>query len=241
MPCRRCQKNGLPSPRGRRATESRSTYRARSPDASRGRRERGARGSQRVRHPATVEFTADPVKTGRPSRERRQVLRSCGRARSHLPRAWRPDGFPVRGSADPGATAISALPSAAPRKRVAHQSHAGAGCRGGDHTRGRPARGDRQAVGCLRHTGPARQWRPASRTAAGEDPRRPFCHVIQTYQYIPPMPPPGMAGADFSSSFFSTTTHSVVSSSEAMEAAFCRAVRVTLVGSITPASTRSSY
>ena len=34
---------------------------------------------------------------------------------------------------------------------------------------------------------------------------------------------------------------SVVSMSEAMEAAFCRAVRVTLVGSITPAVTRSSY
>lgn len=34
---------------------------------------------------------------------------------------------------------------------------------------------------------------------------------------------------------------SVVSMSEAIEAAFCRAVRVTLVGSITPAFTRSSY
>ena len=34
---------------------------------------------------------------------------------------------------------------------------------------------------------------------------------------------------------------SVVSMREAMEAAFCRAVRVTLVGSITPAFTRSSY
>lgn len=34
---------------------------------------------------------------------------------------------------------------------------------------------------------------------------------------------------------------SVVSMREAMDAAFCRAVRVTLVGSITPAFTRSSY
>ena len=34
---------------------------------------------------------------------------------------------------------------------------------------------------------------------------------------------------------------SVVSISDAMEAAFCRAVRVTLVGSITPAAIRSSY
>ena len=42
-------------------------------------------------------------------------------------------------------------------------------------------------------------------------------------------PPPGIGG-DFSSSFFSTTTHSVVSSRLATEAAFCNAVRVTLVG-----------
>ena len=34
---------------------------------------------------------------------------------------------------------------------------------------------------------------------------------------------------------------SVVSMSEAMDAAFCKAVRVTLVGSMTPAFTRSSY
>ena len=46
------------------------------------------------------------------------------------------------------------------------------------------------------------------------------------------------------SSGFSTISQimaSVVSMREAMEAAFCRAVRVTLVGSITPAFTRSSY
>ena len=55
------------------------------------------------------------------------------------------------------------------------------------------------------------------------------------------MPPPGMAGAAFSSSFFSTTTHSVVSRSEAMDAAFCSAVRVTLVGSRMPAYTMSTY
>ena len=34
---------------------------------------------------------------------------------------------------------------------------------------------------------------------------------------------------------------SVVNISEAIEAAFCSAVRVTLVGSMTPAFTRSSY
>src|SRR5438132_12964517 len=60
-------------------------------------------------------------------------------------------------------------------------------------------------------------------------------------QYIPPMPPPPGIGGIFSFSFFSTTTHSVVRSSPAMDAAFCSAVRVTLVGSMTPAATRSSY
>lgn len=42
-------------------------------------------------------------------------------------------------------------------------------------------------------------------------------------------------------STISQTVASVVRMREAMEAAFCRAVRVTLVGSITPAFTRSSY
>src|SRR6266550_2021830 len=60
-------------------------------------------------------------------------------------------------------------------------------------------------------------------------------------QYIPPMPPPPGIEGIFSFSFFSTTTHSVVRSSPAMDAAFCSAVRVTLVGSMTPAATRSSY
>jgi hypothetical protein len=58
-------------------------------------------------------------------------------------------------------------------------------------------------------------------------------------QYIPPMPPPGAASAGFSS-FLSTTTHSVVRSKPAIDAAFWSAVRVTLVGSITPAFTKSS-
>ena len=59
------------------------------------------------------------------------------------------------------------------------------------------------------------------------------------YQYIPPIPPPAAARAGFSS-FFSTKTHSVVSRSPAIDAAFWSAVRVTLVGSMTPALTRSS-
>ncbi len=61
-------------------------------------------------------------------------------------------------------------------------------------------------------------------------------------QYIPPPMPPGGGPACLSSlSGISLTSASVVSRSEAMEAAFWSAVRVTLVGSITPASTRSSY
>jgi hypothetical protein len=43
------------------------------------------------------------------------------------------------------------------------------------------------------------------------------------------------------SSTIPQTMASVVNMREAMEAAFCRVVRVTLVGSITPAFTRSSY
>ena len=52
---------------------------------------------------------------------------------------------------------------------------------------------------------------------------------------IPPMPPipgAGIAGAGFSS-FLSAITHSVVKNMPAIEAAFSRATRVTLAGSIT--------
>ena len=67
---------------------------------------------------------------------------------------------------------------------------------------------------------------------------------VCVYQYMPPIPPmpppPGIGGPAFSSSGFSTTTASVVSSSPAIEAAFWSAMRTTLVGSITPASTRFS-
>ena len=44
-----------------------------------------------------------------------------------------------------------------------------------------------------------------------------------------------------SSSFFSTTSASVVRSIAAIEAAFSSADRVTLTGSMTPAATRSTY
>jgi len=63
----------------------------------------------------------------------------------------------------------------------------------------------------------------------------------QLPQYIPPPmpPPPGGIGCFSSFSGISQINASVVSMSEAMEAAFWSAVRVTLVGSMTPASTKS--
>src|SRR5208283_1419289 len=52
---------------------------------------------------------------------------------------------------------------------------------------------------------------------------------------------PAPPEAGFSFSGISVTNASVVSMRAEIEAAFCRAVRVTLVGSTTPAFTRSSY
>ena len=57
-----------------------------------------------------------------------------------------------------------------------------------------------------------------------------------------PIPPPGIGGAITGlSSFISAITVSVVSSMPAIEAAFSRATRATLVGSITPVVCRFSY
>jgi hypothetical protein len=53
---------------------------------------------------------------------------------------------------------------------------------------------------------------------------------------IPPIPPIHAGGPAGVSSLISASTHSVVSSIPAIEAAFSRATRVTLVGSITPAA-----
>ena len=55
------------------------------------------------------------------------------------------------------------------------------------------------------------------------------------------LPPPGMGGIGFSSFGSSATMASVVSNSPAMDAAFCSAVRVTLVGSTMPSCTMSPY
>ena len=60
------------------------------------------------------------------------------------------------------------------------------------------------------------------------------------YMPMPPMPPmSGMAGAALSALGASETMHSVVSIRLATEAAFCSAVRVTLVGSRIPISIMS--
>ena len=61
-------------------------------------------------------------------------------------------------------------------------------------------------------------------------------YIMPSMPPIPPMPP-GMAGA--SSFGASATMHSVVSIRPATEAAFCNAVRVTLVGSRIPISIMS--
>jgi len=58
---------------------------------------------------------------------------------------------------------------------------------------------------------------------------------------MPPMSPPPPAGGSFSFSGISVTKHSVVISRPATEAEFCRAARVTLVGSMMPASSMSTY
>ena len=69
-----------------------------------------------------------------------------------------------------------------------------------------------------------------------------FCRPEPGDQYMsPPMPrgPPGMSAFSFSG--ISRTIASVVSIRAAMLAAFCKAVRVTLVGSMIPASNMSTH
>lgn len=57
--------------------------------------------------------------------------------------------------------------------------------------------------------------------------------IMLRINYIMP-PIPGAAAAGGSSSFFSAITHSVVKNMPAIDAAFSRATRVTLAGSMTP-------
>ena len=64
---------------------------------------------------------------------------------------------------------------------------------------------------------------------------------VKGYRRIPlrNSPPCGSGGAAGLSSGISTMVASVVSIKPAIEAAFCRAVRVTLAGSMTPSATKS--
>src|SRR2546425_1270624 len=81
-------------------------------------------------------------------------------------------------------------------------------------------------------------WFPRFRSLPGHVTRSASYMSIPSMPPIPPMPwawPP----AFFFSSTSSATIASVVSKSPATEAAFCSAVRLTLVGSSTPISTRS--
>ncbi len=68
-------------------------------------------------------------------------------------------------------------------------------------------------------------------------------YIMPPMPPMPPIPPGGIPGMPppLSSSGCSATMHSVVRSRPATLAAFCRAKRVTLAGSMTPALIRSSY
>src|ERR1019366_5127143 len=86
-------------------------------------------------------------------------------------------------------------------------------------------------------------------TAPNNKPRRSgVCRISEkqtAINYImpsmPPMPPPPMPPAAGLSSGSSATMHAVVSIRPAIEAAFCNATRVTLVGSTTPMASMSPY
>ena len=71
----------------------------------------------------------------------------------------------------------------------------------------------------------------AARARPGRSPSNSRCGLVHPAHAAARRPP---AGAGFSS-FFSTIIASVVRSRPAIDAAFCSAVRVTLVGSMTPA------
>ena len=63
---------------------------------------------------------------------------------------------------------------------------------------------------------------------------------VASADYIMPPIPGFIAGAAGAGSGLSASTHSVVRNMPATDAAFCRATRVTLVGSMTPAASRFS-
>src|SRR5207245_792615 len=116
----------------------------------------------------------------------------------------------------------------------------GASIKGGH---GPPDAGQREPSTVLGGEPAPRRW------ATGPDPGRPRDVLVAPAPdgYIIPMPPmppmppipPAPAATGFSSGL-SATRASVVSSRPAMDAAFCRAERVTFAGSMTPALKRSS-
>src|SRR2546425_8658927 len=94
-------------------------------------------------------------------------------------------------------------------------------------------------AGPIRGLGRRRGQRRAEQDARGHGANQAKCLGGEWHQYIPP--PPGMPAGLFSPSpGISQTIASVVRSRDAMDAAFCKAERTTLVGSMTPASTRFS-
>lgn len=71
--------------------------------------------------------------------------------------------------------------------------------------------------------------------------RKQSYYDVIVFSYImPPIPGLGIAGIAGASSFLSAMTHSVVRNIPAMLAAFSRATRVTLAGSITPVAKKFS-
>ena len=78
-----------------------------------------------------------------------------------------------------------------------------------------------------------RRWRALIRADTALD------NLAYIMPSMPPMPPPGIAGAALSAFGASAIMHSVVSIKAATDAAFCSAVRVTLVGSKMPISIMS--
>ncbi len=78
-----------------------------------------------------------------------------------------------------------------------------------------------------------RRWRALIRADTALD------NLAYIMPSMPPMPPPGIAGATLSAFGASAIMHSVVSIKAATDAAFCSAVRVTLVGSKMPISIMS--
>ena len=145
------------------------------------------------------------------------------------------------GAADP---ATFALVAAGPRVRGRRSR---ATCRRDASPRSirwrRCARSSRRA-----HRGPPRPARdPGARVASAAKKERGSPKAPPWDGYVTTVPirtrggrRPGAGAAAFGSGI-SDTRASVVRSREAMDAAFCRAERTTLVGSMTPASTRFSY